>query len=742
MVNDEALPWNGLHVLGSILPPNLSHSIGLASALCAGYFFIFVGIPLVRAIANGPTLLSEKLDLTGIGRRHFQITVARIVAVLLSLAFLTGAVLGAACVLIVTLRQELSQAPSSISVSVMVAHALILALVIHAGVFLWDAAERPFVYQDILFGKGGTRAGFHVLLTDVIKPKGVVLFFEVAVALWLLFPFLLHPWTLSAVAQVVATSFTCWGLMFACRRCINWKTRGSAANADSAPRPNVLLVAADSLRADRLEYLVAPFLAHLKNRTAVFTHAYASTARTMPSWVTLLTGRFPHHHGVRHMFARWEDRFADLKAIPERFADFGYATAVVGDFAADNFPRTRLGFESIDTPTFNFRVLLDAHFLSEIYALHPFLRGRIATSVIPTLRALSYTSDPGGITRDALSKLDRIGNRPFFTTVVYSNCHFPYVAPGPSYQRFVTSRYRGPYKYGKDCQTAGGPEELSSEDLGHIHALYDGAVASIDEAVRMLFEGLELRGLDQNTIVVVTSDHGESLYESGRGQGHGDHLFGDEQTHVPLMIFDPRELVARCIPQVVRDVDLVPTLCELAGIPPPVGIDGRSLVPLMRGQSLLPELAYAETEIWFTETIPALPSELRVPYPSLVNLLEIDRLHDDQFVIRSSLESIVVEAKHRMVRDSRFKLIYAPTRSGVQWMLYDTLYDPAEVEDVMDSHPEVTARLKSALWDWMLQDSRLERCGDRLVAKPRSRQEHDQLETFIGLDSLISKLTL
>src|SRR6185503_11404373 len=109
--------------------------------------------------------------------------------------------------------------------------------------------------------------------------------------------------------------------------------------------------------------------------------------------------------------------------------------------------------------------------------------------------------------------------------------------------------------------------------------------------------------------------HGEALYESGRAQGHGDHLFGDETTHVPLVILDPRRPGARVIREIVRDVDLAPTLYELAGIEPPGDGDGHSLVPALDGKPLEPALAYAETGLWFSESLPDVPRNMRISYP-------------------------------------------------------------------------------------------------------------------------------
>ena len=87
------------------------------------------------------------------------------------------------------------------------------------------------------------------------------------------------------------------------------------------------------------------------------------------------------------------------------------------------------------------------------------------------------------------------------------------------------------------------------------------------------------------------------------------------------------------------------------------------------------------------------------------------------------MKNLTKVAKHRMIRDARFKLIYAPTRMGVKYMLFDTQADPMETRDVAALHPSDLARLKSELWQWMLQDRDMVERGGYLVP----REDHLQV---------------
>src|SRR5262249_5475081 len=121
--------------------------------------------------------------------------------------------------------------------------------------------------------------------------------------------------------------------------------RAAAGDGKSSAAPmNILILAADSLRNDRLDARIAPNLAGLAARGTRLERAYVSVPRTFRSWVTILTGRHDHHHGVRSMFPTWEERAKDFDALPSRLARAGFTTAVVSDYAGDIFGRIDLGF--------------------------------------------------------------------------------------------------------------------------------------------------------------------------------------------------------------------------------------------------------------------------------------------------------------------------------------------------------------------------------------------------------------
>ena len=97
-----------------------------------------------------------------------------------------------------------------------------------------------------------------------------------------------------------------------------------------------------------------------------------------------------------------------------------------------------------------------------------------------------------------------------------------------------------------------------------------------------------------------------------------------------------------------------------------------------------------------------------MPYPGIMALTELDARHNAEIVQRRELVAVTRMARHRMVRDERWKLVYVPTRKGVKYILFDTVADPGETHDVAAANAAEVARLRTELWAWMLRDPRME----------------------------------
>jgi hypothetical protein len=658
----------------------------------------------------------EGADVAGVRRflsGEYRAEVLRVLGLTSAISTIVGLVLGLVVSATIRLRQAWLRS-TAIRGGALAMRAIVGIFAMYLTVWIDDIVARPALYQDILLAKGGLRASVQILLTDHLQRGWLWTFAAVALLGWFVVPALKRSgsrlnWRPVTVAfALIATFFVLIHIPW--RRA--WTSRLTKQKDE---RLNVLVIAADSLRPDRITPTIAPHLTKLARQGVVFSKAYTPLARTFPAWVSLMTGQFPHHHGVRNMFPRWETRAKDFQAMPSSFSKAGYYTGVVSDFAGDIFRRIDLGFQRLDTPTFTMRELLLERVLQQDVALLPWLRGPVARWAIPALREMHVASDAQTLTEDALTAIDESGKQPFFVTVFYSTTHFPYAAPAPFYRKFKSPNYHGRFQYAK-ADTLLAESTLSTDDVQQIRGLFDGAAAAVDVAVGNLLDGLASRDLIDRTLIVVTADHGETLYEYNRGQGHGDHLFGNENLRVPLIVVKPGSGHAE-IPIDVSLIDLAPTLCELARVACGKDMDGRSLGAALQGRVPDARPVFAETGLWFTETLPEVPSDQRIPYPDLIHLTEVDRNHADEIVIRREWESYTTAVKHRMVREGRFKLIYMPTRRGPKFELFDAYSDLGETSDVALKYPEVVQRLKSILMQWTLADVSMESRGD--VVLPR-----------------------
>jgi arylsulfatase A-like enzyme len=242
--------------------------------------------------------------------------------------------------------------------------------------------------------------------------------------------------------------------------------------------------------------------------------------------------------------------------------------------------------------------------------------------------------------------------------------------------------YRGPHTFNDEAgpgvergDIIFGRTRLPSRQVEHAVAHYDGEVACADHAVGELLGVLQAMGLLDRTLVVLTSDHGESLGEHDYFFEHGAYLY-EPTVRVPLIISYPPSLPAGLVVTAqARTIDIVPTVLEVSGVPIPAGLQGQSLAPRMRGAERgAGPLAYSESGRNFYKENP-----------------------------RQYVEGVA--GKWRMMRSDRFKLIMIPTKSGGPiWEFYDLESDPGETKSVPGRFPEEEGALRRALLDLLAAD--------------------------------------
>jgi arylsulfatase A-like enzyme/Tfp pilus assembly protein PilF len=363
--------------------------------------------------------------------------------------------------------------------------------------------------------------------------------------------------------------------------------RVELAAAPARELPSVLLISIDTLRADHIGVYGAaaaetPSLDALAEAGTRFETAIAPAPLTLPSHASLLTGLDPPRHGIRHNGVyHLETR---VETLAERFRAAGYVTgAVIGSVVLALRYGLDQGFESYD-----------AAISSRRSGAGGFLE-RSAAEV--TDRALEWLAR---------------APRPFFLWVHYYDPHHDYRPPAPFAERFSANPY-------------------------------DGEIAYVDAELGRLLGRLERGGFRRETLILVTSDHGESLGEHGEST-HAYTLY-DAVLRVPLILAGPGVPAGRVVESLVRTVDVAPTLLALAGLSPLPGTDGEPLIAHLRKGPLPPaRLAYAET----------LATRIEQGWSPL-------------YAIRSS--------HHLFVRAPRPEL-------------YDLRADPGQLENLLESDPD------------------------------------------------------
>lgn len=478
--------------------------------------------------------------------------------------------------------------------------------------------------------------------------------------------------------------------------------------------PNILMIGSDTLRADRLGVLgyrrtLTPHIDNLAGQGVLFGNCYVPCARTAPSLISLMTGTWPHTHGIRDNFASDQETRMKVEALPDLLKAKGYNTAVISDWCGGDMGKFSFGFDYTDLPEdqWNLKYLIrqgpkDLRLFVSLFT-HNRL-GRLFLPEIYYLGGVPLTQPMGRRARRLVSRLAE-NAQPFFLNVFYSTTHPPFASEWPWYTRFADPAYAGESKFAMARLTdpfdiirrQGAPKE--EFDLDQIIDIYDGCVAEFDDEVGAMLRHLDASGLSSNTIVVVYSDHGMEFFEHDTW-GQGNSAVGDFSARIPLLIRDPRKPARGKVDQVVRSIDFAPTLLDLVGIEPAPSMEGVSLVGCFEQQASCPRLdAFNETGVWIAD-IPGLP-EKHLRYPDLFELLEVPNTATGTMSIKPEYLQRIMDAKDRMIRSGRWKLTYQPLTQGHFLQLFDIEADPLCKHNVIEQHKDVADMMWLNLSNWI-----------------------------------------
>ena len=348
--------------------------------------------------------------------------------------------------------------------------------------------------------------------------------------------------------------------------------------------PNVIVLTIDTLRADHLscygyERPTSPNIDALVARGALFENAISAAPWTLPSYGALFTGRYPsaHRAGMRPSLERVWGKEACGSSTPPPAGVMGGTRQLAQEYVTLAEALQGQGYRTgalVNNPFLHASRGVDQGF--ERYAWY------------------QYTADDG--VDAALTWIDEQQGAPFFLFLHLMDPHMPYAPPPPFDERFggrplteVGDDY--PWQLGL-LRASPDPESWKELLIG----MYDGEIAYTDQEVGRFVEALAQRGMSEDTLLVLHSDHGEEFWDHG-GYEHGHALY-DELLHVPLAVVYPRKVPAKTrVAARVRTVDVFPTVLELVGLERDdadldrgklkgegATLNARSLVPWIEGE--------------------------------------------------------------------------------------------------------------------------------------------------------------
>jgi arylsulfatase A-like enzyme len=341
-------------------------------------------------------------------------------------------------------------------------------------------------------------------------------------------------------------------------------------------KPNMIFLMIDTLRADHMgaygyDKAVTPHLDALAAESILFTNSLTQSSWTKPSVATMLTSLYPSSHKTIYKKSALPHAAVTL---PEILSTNGY---VAGGFANNvnlaplfNFDQGFSDYEFL-APDY----LLGASEASSQLAVYQTAR-MVNARFLKSRKNVHHFYQPAEVVNErAMAWLTARQEERFFLFLHYMEPHDPYFEH--PYSSYGIARVSTPHP--------------SPDMAPEIVRLYDGEIAYMDQRLGELFGWLKKQGLYDETLIVLTADHGEEFYEHG-GWWHGLTLF-DEQIRVPLLLKMPKQQMAGTVDtDITRSLDIAPTLLRAAGFDVPQAMQGLDLL----GETPRPQLSFAEED--------------------------------------------------------------------------------------------------------------------------------------------------
>jgi arylsulfatase A-like enzyme len=330
-----------------------------------------------------------------------------------------------------------------------------------------------------------------------------------------------------------------------------------AIAARGAAAKNAIIILIDTQRADSFpafnpkSKVHTPAFDALAKESTTFVNGYVNENWTKPSVATTLTGLYPSTHTTKEDASKVPDK---VELLPQRLKKEGFTTA---GFIANGYVSDKFGFEK-------------------------------GWDIFVNYIRDNKPSEANYVYRDALAWIQKQKGKRFFTYIQTIDPHVVYRHNREEVKRYFDGEYKGPLgnTITPEEQIAMSEKKgkFSQRDIDWLRALYNGEVTFHDQHMGEFIDALKRENLLNDTLLIITNDHGEELMEHGRA-GHGHSLY-DELLRAPIVIHYPPMFPPGANPEVIESVDLAPTVVDALGLKPLKDAEGTSLVNLMAGKSV------------------------------------------------------------------------------------------------------------------------------------------------------------
>lgn len=461
-------------------------------------------------------------------------------------------------------------------------------------------------------------------------------------------------------------------------------SKGLGNGSGKSDRPNILLIVMDTVRSDHLSlygyhWKTTPFLEIMAKESAVFNNAYATAPWTLPSHASLFTGLYPSQHNT-HAEHFWLDD--SYRTLAEQLRDAGYQTISFSnnDYVSSYHNLTQ-GFERswYKTRWTDDVTQLSPHLGRSVVSFFSWFWDRIQTGILAkTIRNPSSIYDyptAAETNKDISEWLDngRDESRPFFIFINYMDAHLPYNPNDETARMFLNDeelkisykqKYRNPpIEHCLDISKAG----YNETDIRIISSLYDACIRYLDRNLENLMKKFKRLGIYDNTLIIITSDHGEYLGTRNRlAHGLGLH---DDLLHVPLIARYPTLFDAGArYDTIVSLIDIPATILSFAKINE--DHEGMSAVQLL----------YDLKENFRSNIF----GEFRFPLHLMVNASLLED-NSNLFVEEKTIHNQI----HQLIWKSRGK-----------YEMYNIVQDPLQINNIYLKDNEKFAIMNQHLLNW------------------------------------------